>query len=589
MLGLLRRASLLGVPGLWRKPLSGPRWGRRSPGPLRHSSAGGKEAARRWEGAGTGWSQSAAEEPFVFPEYLPEKPEAAADARPLPAPEEEAKAEPEPALPGPRRPRLRKEHRVTGAADPSVPSSGVPCSGCGAELHCRDAALAGYLPSEKYRSLVGSKREEEEEEEEEGGEGERGGAGEEAASAAGQAPHVGAALEEALCQRCWLLTHHQKALRVRMSPEEYRQRVSAALQRRPPQPHGRPPLVLYLADLLDLPDSVLPDLPALVGPSAHVFVLGNKVDLLPGDSPGYLRRLRERLRDLCVQVGLVEASRPGGGDDDGRSRSRRSAGRVVDVHLISARTGYGVEELINKLQSSWKFNGDVYLVGSTNAGKSTLFNTLLHSDYCKSKASDVIRRATVSPWPGTTLNLLKFPIITPTPYRIFQRKTRLQEDAKKTEDDLSEEEQKQLQKLKKYGYLIGRVGRTFKKTQRETSQFEFDAEAMSYSLNEEPLLPCKPPAEKVEFTEDEVKYSRWFYDTPGIVRDGCILNLLDEKEVKLVLPTQAIVPRTFVLKPGMTLFLGSLGRIDYLQHSAFSQSVQTMILRTSRWMLDKAE
>ncbi|KAH0628518.1 hypothetical protein JD844_009819 [Phrynosoma platyrhinos] len=44
-----------------------------------------------------------------------------------------------------------------------------------------------------------------------------------------------------------------------------------------------------------------------------------------------------------------------------------------------------------------------------------------------------------------------------------------------------------------------------------------------------------------------------------------VLNLLNEKEVKLVLPTCAIVPRTFVLKPGMALFLAALGRIDYLQ------------------------
>jgi ribosome biogenesis GTPase A len=51
--------------------------------------------------------------------------------------------------------------------------------------------------------------------------------------------------------------------------------------------------------------------------------------------------------------------------------------------------------------------GDVYLLGCTNVGKSTLFNALLQSDYCKVKAVDLIQRATTSPWPGTTLNLLK--------------------------------------------------------------------------------------------------------------------------------------------------------------------------------------
>lgn len=44
-----------------------------------------------------------------------------------------------------------------------------------------------------------------------------------------------------------------------------------------------------------------------------------------------------------------------------------------------------------------------------------------------------------------------------------------------------------------------------------------------------------------------------------------ILSLLTEKEVNIVLPTHSIVPRTFVLKPGMVLFLGAIGRIDFLK------------------------
>lgn len=56
---------------------------------------------------------------------------------------------------------------------------------------------------------------------------------------------------------------------------------------------------------------------------------------------------------------------------------------------------------------NYQFTGDVYIIGCTNVGKSSLFNVLLQSDFCKSEASDLIQKATVSPWPGTTLNLLK--------------------------------------------------------------------------------------------------------------------------------------------------------------------------------------
>lgn len=44
-----------------------------------------------------------------------------------------------------------------------------------------------------------------------------------------------------------------------------------------------------------------------------------------------------------------------------------------------------------------------------------------------------------------------------------------------------------------------------------------------------------------------------------------ILNLLTEQEVISVVPTRAIVPRTFVLKPSMSLFVGGIARIDFLQ------------------------
>lgn len=141
-------------------------------------------------------------------------------------------------------------------------------------------------------------------------------------------------------------------------------------------------LVLLIVDLLDIPDSIIPNLPELVGTNKHIIVLGNKVDLLPMDSPNYLQRIRRSLTQCCQDAGFGT--------------------QLTDIHLISAKTGYGVEGLVSNLQRSWKYKGDVYLVGLANAGKSTLFNTLLESDYCKSKASDVIRKATISPWPGKT-------------------------------------------------------------------------------------------------------------------------------------------------------------------------------------------
>ena len=72
--------------------------------------------------------------------------------------------------------------------------------------------------------------------------------------------------------------------------------------------------------------------------------------------------------------------------------------------------------------------------GTANVGKSTLFNRLLESDYCKSKASYLLGKATISCWPGTTLNLLRFPIITLNKERAAMRSERLKLERQEEED-----------------------------------------------------------------------------------------------------------------------------------------------------------
>jgi ribosome biogenesis GTPase A len=75
-----------------------------------------------------------------------------------------------------------------------------------------------------------------------------------------------------------------------------------------------------------------------------------------------------------------------------------------------------------------RVGGDVYLIGTTNVGKSSIFNLLLDSDLCSVKAVDKVEKALTSPVPGTTLNLLKFPIMRPgvlKRFYLFLFKTRI--------------------------------------------------------------------------------------------------------------------------------------------------------------------
>ncbi|XP_025742825.1 nitric oxide-associated protein 1 isoform X2 [Callorhinus ursinus] len=463
------------------------------PSDLGHRLSHGSTATGGYEG------RIDMEEHFLFPEYVSE-PEPAPilekQLRKLQQRQEEEERQKQQRREERQQQKIRARsrlHLVVGQPDPTVPPSGLNCSGCGAELHCQDPGVPGYLPSEKFLSA---------------------------------AAQTDGGLARTVCQRCWLLVHYRRALRVQMSREQYLDLVSAALRR------PGPALVLYMVDLLDLPDALLSDLPALVGPR-QLIVLGNKVDLLPQDASGYLQRLRERLWDDCTRAGLLRPSGHRGpqhaGEDpqqDGRENSIPSARtRTVlrDVRLISAKTGYGVEELITALQRSWRYRGDVYLVGATNAGKSTLFNTLLESDYCVAKGAEAIDRATISPWPGTTLNLLKFPICNPTPYRMFERQKRLKKTAAEGEEDLSQQEQNQLNLLKKHGYVVGRVRRTFlySEERKDEAAFEFDADALAFDMENEPVMVADKSTKRVELTPQDVKDAHWFHDTPGITKENC--------------------------------------------------------------------
>ncbi|EPY77711.1 nitric oxide-associated protein 1 [Camelus ferus] len=383
------------------------------------------------------------EEHFLFPEYVPDPEPALSLQHRLQELQQRQEEEEQQRQQRREERRLRKlkasgrVHPVVGHPDPTVPPSGLNCSGCGAELHCQDPGLPGYLPSEKFSAAAQT----------EGG------------------------LARTVCQRCWLLVHHRRALRLQVSHEQYLELVSAALRR------PEPSLVLYMVDLLDLPDNLLPHLPALVGPK-QLIVLGNKVDLLPQDTPGYRQRLRERLWDDCARAGLLpppgyrrpqhpSGDRPRDGEENA-TPSTKSRTVLRDVRLISAKTGYGVEELISVLQRSWRYRGDVYLVGATNTGKSTLFNTLLESDYCIAKGAEAIDRATISPWPG-------------------------------------------------------RVGRTFlySEEQKDEATFEFDADSLAFGMGNEPLTVAAKSTKRVELTPQDVKDAHWFYDTPGITKENC--------------------------------------------------------------------
>lgn len=223
---------------------------------------------------------------------------------------------------------------------------------------------------------------------------------------------------------------------------------------------------------------------------------------------------------------------------------------IKHVSLISAKTGYGVEELISAMFKLWMYKGDVFLVGCTNVGKSSLFNALLQSDYCKVHAVDIVKRATVSRWPGTTLNLLKFPINRPSGWKIQQRYQRLKVEAKALK--LENEIRKGQVKGKTFSdapSLIGHIGRTFAMPLTDDS------------------IDQKNPIDILDEKHELFVNSKWFYDTPGVIHPDQVLPLLSTEELLMTIPKNIVKPQTYYLTPGSTLFIGGLARMDFMECS----------------------
>lgn len=75
----------------------------------------------------------------------------------------------------------------------------------------------------------------------------------------------------------------------------------------------------------------------------------------------------------------------------------------VDIEIISSEKNLNFDSLMNKIEKH-KTSKNVYVIGYTNAGKSTMINKIIYN------YSDLDYKATTSMLPSTTLNTLDVPI-----------------------------------------------------------------------------------------------------------------------------------------------------------------------------------
>ena len=406
-----------------------------------------------------------------------------------------------------------------GNADPQIPPSTIPCSGCGAHLQCCDSKFPGFLPVELFASAKSDN-----------------------------------VLRELRCQRCYIMKKYDVALKVTVSPDDYPKTIAHLKEKRA--------IIVLIVDLTDFPGSVWPDILNELGPNKKILLVGNKIDLLPADSNLYLKRIEQSMvkafKEKCLEYHY---------DHVKELNNTKEIPEIVHSILVSARTGYNIEVLIDKIYSFWNQNyedvgGDIYLIGTTNVGKSSLFNMLVDSDLCKISAQDRVNKAMISTVPGTTLNLLKFPIIRPDPSRISQRRLRL----KKQKDIFRKSEELRIEKLRqtkdrKYSILGFPVGRTFN-YQDKNSMDLLDAFHLDHRIRPK----WNKKLRSIDPNHTQFSKSNWCYDTPGSVSTDQLINILTQEELRKTIPhSLPIQPRSFLLSVGQSIFLGGLGRLDIIE------------------------
>ncbi|WP_099158574.1 ribosome biogenesis GTPase YqeH [Virgibacillus ndiopensis] len=186
----------------------------------------------------------------------------------------------------------------------------------------------------------------------------------------GYTPSSALTKETVLCQRCFRLKHYNEIQAVSVTDDDFLETVSEI--------RDTNSLVVHIIDIFDVSGSLVKSLPRITG-NNPILLVGNKMDLLPKSTNK--RKLMQWLRSSAKDAGI----------------------NVSDVHLISSVKGHGIDELKEAIETH-RDKQDVYVVGTTNVGKSTLINRLIKDS---SGLSDVI---TTSYFPGTTLGFIEIPL-----------------------------------------------------------------------------------------------------------------------------------------------------------------------------------
>ena len=164
-------------------------------------------------------------------------------------------------------------------------------------------------------------------------------------------------IESAICERCFRLKNYGEYKSVTLDNNDYQQIINSIPVRT---------LIVYVTDILSLNLTNLPS-------RKNAILVLTKYDILPKSTKE--EKIITKLKNAYPNL--------------------------LDIILISSLKNYNIDKLYNMLNKYSK-DRDIYLIGNTNSGKSTLLNKLIQNYSDNEKAN-----ITVSMYPSTTLDKLE--------------------------------------------------------------------------------------------------------------------------------------------------------------------------------------
>lgn len=165
-----------------------------------------------------------------------------------------------------------------------------------------------------------------------------------------------------VCQRCFKIKNYGDYQVIDKNTDYYRKMFDAIKEKKD--------LVLFLCDILSLDDTIN-ELNYFEGP---VILVITKIDLLPKSVK--IKKLNDYIK-------------------------KNYKLNVKDIIFLSSKKNYNVDLLLDSIKKYQK-SKNIYLVGNTNAGKSTLINVLI-----KSTINNTSNYITTSMLPATTLDVIE--------------------------------------------------------------------------------------------------------------------------------------------------------------------------------------